>query len=243
MHRIDPYWIAVAIGTYFLLLLIIGRLTARKNDNSTFFIANRNAPWYLVAFGMIGTSISGITFISIPGTVGFAGFSYFQVVLGYILGYLVIAFILMPMYYRLNLISIYVYLKQRYGVHAYKTGSFYFLLSRSVGSALRLMLAVSVFQIFIFNEIGIPFQVSVIISMVLILLYSIRGGIKTIIWTDALQTFFLILSLILTIVFLTQRMGFDLGESIDAIYNSNYSRIIHTDWLDKNFFWKQFFGG
>ncbi len=231
------------IGLYFVMLLIVARFTTRKNDNATFFTANRESPWYLVAFGMIGTSISGVTFISIPGEVGKVSFSYFQIVLGYFFGYLVIMYLLLPLYYRLNLISIYTYLQTRFGESAYKTGSFFFLLSRTLGSALRLFLAAMVFQIFIFDQLKFPFELSVIISMALILLYSIRGGIKTIVFTDTLQTLFLVGSLLLTIYFISDRLGWSLGETYTQIKASPMSQMFFWDYKDNNFFWKQFLSG
>jgi Na+/proline symporter len=242
---------AAIVCSYFLVLLIIARLTTKKNDNQTFFTANRNSPWYLVAFGMIGTSISGITFISIPGDVGafikgttqFNAFYYFQIVIGYFFGYLVIIKVLLPLYYRLNLTSIYTYLEGRYGPRSYATGAFFFLLSRSLGSALRLMVAATVFQIFIFDDLGVPFWLTVSISMLLILLYSIRGGIKTIIWTDTLQTFFLVLALILTIIFLNNRLGYDIFSSAKTITHSPFSKIFSWDYKDNYFFVKQFLAG
>lgn len=234
---------AVVVSSYFIILLIVARLTTRKNDNQTFFTANRNSPWYLIAFGMIGTSISGVTFISIPGKVDAVAFSYFQIVIGYFFGYLVIAKILLPLYYKLNLTSIYTYLETRFGKRTYKTGAFFFLLSRTLGSALRLLLAVNVFYVIIFKSLGVPFEVAVIISMGLILLYSIRGGVKTIIWTDTLQTLFLIASLILTIIFLNQQLHFNITQSVRFITESRYSKIFFWDFRDNNFFLKQFFSG
>jgi Na+/proline symporter len=238
-----PYLTATVVGTYILLLLIIARLTSKKNDNQTFFTANRSSPWFLVAFGMIGTSISGVTFISIPGKVDAVAFSYFQIVLGYFFGYLAIAYVLLPLYYKLNLTSIYTYLETRFGIRTYKTGAFFFLLSRTLGSALRLLLAVNVFFVIIFKEMGVPFEVAVIISMLFILAYSIRGGVKTIIWTDTLQTLFLIASLILTIIFLNHSLNLNLGSSVRFIAESKYSKIFFWDYHDNNFFLKQFFSG
>jgi Na+/proline symporter len=238
-----PLITAIVVGTYILILLIIARITSKKNDNQTFFTANRTSPWFLVAFGMIGTSISGVTFISIPGKVDAVAFSYFQIVIGYFFGYLTIAMVLLPMYYKLQLTSIYTYLESRFGKQTYKTGAFFFLLSRTVGSALRLLLAVNVFYVVIFKQLGVPFEVAVIISMLFILLYSIRGGVKTIIWTDTLQTIFLIASLILTIVFLNNYLDFNLAKSVDFIASSKYSKIFFWDYHDNNFFLKQFFSG
>ncbi len=238
-----PLLTATVVSVYIILLLIIARLTSRKNDNQTFFTANRSSPWFLVAFGMIGTSISGVTFISIPGQVNSIAFSYFQIVIGYFFGYLVIAFVLLPLYYRLQLTSIYSYLETRFGRGTYKTGAFYFLLSRSVGSALRLMLAVNVFYVIIFQQLGVPFEIAVVISMLFILVYSIRGGVKTIIWTDTLQTFFLIASLVLTVIFLNKHLNFNLMDSIHSIASSKYSQVFFWDFHGRNFFVKQFFAG
>lgn len=234
---------AIVVASYFLILMLIARLTAKKNDNSTFFTANRSSAWYLVAFGMIGTSISGITFISIPGEVVNIGFSYFQIVLGYFFGYIIIANVLLPLYYKLNLTSIYTYLEGRYGTNTYKTGAFFFLLSRSLGASIRLFLAAMVFQVFIFKELNFPFELSVVLSMAFILLYSIRGGIKTIVWTDTLQTIFLVASLIITIIFINNYFDFSIMESVRAVADSSYSKIFNWDYKDNNFFVKQFLSG
>lgn len=242
-HLMTPLLTATVVGTYILLLLIIARLTSKKNDNQTFFTANRSSPWFLVAFGMIGTSISGVTFISIPGQVDSIAFSYFQIVIGYFFGYLTIAMVLLPLYYKLHLTSIYTYLDTRFGINTYKTGAFFFLLSRTLGSALRLLLAVNVFYVIIFKALGVPFEVAVIISMLFILLYSIRGGVKTIIWTDTLQTLFLIASLVLTIIFLNKYLSLNVIDSIKFIAESKYSKIFFWDYHDNNFFMKQFFSG
>src|SRR5699024_10547555 len=188
---------------YFAVMILISYLTSRKSsDNDTFFIANRNSKWYLVAFGMIGTSLSGITFISVPGTVHTDAFSYFQFVLGNVIGYVIIALVLMPLYYKMKLTSIYTYLEHRFGFWSYKTGAFFFLISRLIGSAFRLFLVAIVLQHFIFDTWGVPFWVTVAVSLLLIWAYTHRGGLKTIIITDTLQTFFLISAVILSIVFI-----------------------------------------
>src|SRR5690625_1660578 len=198
---------------YFILLLFIAYFTSRKStDNETFFIANRNSKWYLVAFGMIGTSISGVTFISVPGTVSTDAFSYFQFVLGNAVGYVIIALVLMPLYYKLQLTSIYTYLEHRFGFWSYKTGAFFFLISRLIGSAFRLFLVAIVLQHFIFDTWEVPFWVTVAVSLLLIWTYTHRGGLKTIIITDTLQTFFLISAVILSIVFIGKSMHLSLGE-------------------------------
>jgi Na+/proline symporter len=228
---------------YFLVLIAVSLYTARGADTNTFFTANKQSPWYLVAFGMIGTSLSGVTFISVPGAVGKIQMSYFQVVLGYGLGYWVIGTILMPLYYRLNLISIYSYLEQRFGFWSYKTGSAFFLLSRTVGSAVRMYIAVQVLQLAIFNQLGVPFEGTVLIAMALIFVYTFKGGVKTIIVTDTLQTFFLLTALVLTIYLIGQRMNWGIGEMISQIHHSPYSSIWVWDWADKHYFVKDLLSG
>ncbi|MDT8887359.1 sodium:solute symporter [Aquirufa regiilacus] len=231
------------LAIYFGLLLVISYITSRGADTNDFFTANRQSPWWLVAFGMIGTSISGLTFISVPGAVGKTYFTYYQVILGHSLGYLTIALVLMPLYYRLNLISIYGYLEKRFGFWAYKTGSAFFLLSRTIGSAARLYLAVNVLQIAIFEPIGVPFVLTVFISIALIWLYTHRGGVKTIIWTDTLQTLFLLVALFITIVLVGQQMHMGIGEMIETIQKSPYSHMFEWDWKNPHFFGKDFLAG
>ncbi len=231
------------LAIYFGLLLVISYITSRGADTNDFFTANRQSPWWLVAFGMIGTSISGLTFISVPGAVGKTYFTYYQVILGHSLGYLTIALVLMPLYYRLNLISIYGYLETRFGFWAYKTGSAFFLLSRTIGSAARLYLAVNVLQIAIFEPIGVPFVLTVFISIALIWLYTHRGGVKTIIWTDTLQTLFLLVALFITIVLVGQQMNMGMGEMIQTIDKSPYSHMFEWDWKHPHFFGKDFLAG
>lgn len=231
---------------YFAVLLIIAYLTSRKSsDNDTFFIANRNSKWYLVAFGMIGTTISGVTFISVPGTVNSDAFSYFQFVLGNAVGYVIIAMVLMPLYYRLNLTSIYTYLEQRFGFWSYKTGAFFFLVSRVIGSAFRLFLVVIVLQHFILDTWGVPFWITVAVSLLLIWTYTFRGGLKTIIITDTLQTFFLMASVLLSIYFIGKSMHLDIKGLFDTVKNSHYSRIFFlSDFMEgKHNFIKYFLGG
>ncbi len=234
---------AAVVAIYFIILLYVGYLTAKKSDNASFFTGNRSSPWYLIAFGMIGTSISGVTFISVPGDVGKISFSYLQFVFGNFFGYLIIIGILLPLYYRLNLTSIYSYLGERYGTTTHKTGAFFFLLSRTIGAAARLYLVAMVFQIFIFDNWHFPFYLSVILSVGLILTYSIKGGIKTIIWTDTLQTVFLVSALILTIIFINHSLHINFIDSLSLIKNSNYSKLFFWDYSDKNFFLKQFLSG
>ncbi len=234
--------ISVITG-YFLLLVLISRLTSKGADSATFFTANRQSPWYLVAFGMIGASLSGVTFISVPGEVGNSFFSYFQVVLGYLLGYFVIAAVLLPIYYRLKLISIYSYLEQRFGFWSYKTGAFFFLLSRSIQAAFRLFLVASVLQVFLFDQLGVPFWVSVLITIILIWVYTYKGGIKTIVWTDTLQTLFMLTAAVATFVIIMNSMDMSLGEAIKSIRADRMSETFFWDWNNGKNFFKQFFTG
>ncbi len=231
------------LAIYFALLLVISYYTSKGADTNAFFTANRQSPWWLVAFGMIGTSISGLTFISVPGAVGKTSFTYFQLILGHSLGYLTIALVLMPLYYRMNLISIYGYLEKRFGFWSYKTGSAFFLLSRTIGSAARLYLAVNVLQIAIFAPIGVPFVVTVFISIALIWLYTHRGGVQTIIWTDTLQTLFLLIALFITIYLVGQQMNMGFGDMIQTISDSKFSHMFEWDWKNPHFFGKDFLAG
>ncbi|MBL4710574.1 MAG: sodium:solute symporter [Flavobacteriales bacterium] len=236
--------IAGIVAIYFIFLIIISRLTAQKGDNDSFFLGSRNSPWYLVAFGMIGTSLSGVTFISVPGWVGTSQFSYLQMVLGYLLGYIVVANVLMPLYYRLKLTSIYTYLDQRFGFWSYKTGAFYFLLSRTIGAAFRLYLVANVLQIAIFNDWGIPYYLTVAITILLIWVYTSKGGIKTIVWTDALQTLFMLLAVGVAIYQIGGQMELNFADLINRIDSSSYSKVFFfEDWRASNFFWKQFLSG
>ncbi|RDB04816.1 sodium:solute symporter [Runella aurantiaca] len=240
----SPYIALSILIVYFIVLIAVSIYTSRGADTNTFFTANKQSPWYLVAFAMIGTSLSGVTFISVPGAVGKIQFSYFQVVLGYILGYLFIGTVLMPLYYRLNLVSIYSYLEQRFGFWAYKTGSAFFLLSRTLGSAVRLYVAAQVLQLAMYNGLGIPFEVSVAITIALIWVYTFKGGIKTIIITDTLQTTFLVTAVALTIYLVANQLDFSFGGMVSAIADSEYSRIFFfDDPKDNKYFWKQFLSG
>lgn len=239
-----PTLVVSVIGIYFLALILISQLTSKGADTDTFFTANRQSPWYLVAFGMIGASLSGVTFVSVPGNVGKIGFGYFQVVLGYIFGYWAIIKILMPLYYRMNLVSIYGYLESRFDTWAYKTGAFFFLVSRSVGSSLRLYLAATILQLFLFDAWGVPFFVTVITTIVLIWVYTYRGGIKTIVYTDTFQTFFLISAVVIAVWQISSELGLSFSGLVDTIQNSSYSRIFYFDDVNSGlFFPKQFFGG
>jgi SSS family transporter len=229
---------------YFLVLIIISYITGKNDSNVDFFKAGKQSPWYLVAFGMIGASLSGVTFISVPGWVEASQFSYFQVVLGYMVGYVVVAFVLLPVYYKLNLTSIYEYLFQRFGFVSHKTGAFFFFVSRVLGAAFRLYLVAIVLQQFVFSEWNVPFEITVIISILLIWIYTFRGGIKTIVWTDTLQTLFMITAVVLSIYFITNSLGWSFSEFLESEELKSYSTIFNTDSiLDKNYFLKSFFGG
>jgi len=239
----NPLLVASLLSGYFLLLIIVAYLTSRKATTDTFFTANRKSPWFVVAFGMIGTTISGVTFISVPGEVGNSAFTYFQFVMGIFFGYLIIAFVLLPVYYRMNLVSIYSYLEERLGFFSYKSGSFIFLLSRTIGAAFRMYLVAEVLQLAFFAHYGVPFGVTVLISILLIWIYTTRGGVKTIIWTDSLQTIFLISAVILTIYFIFSSFGWSLGEMIRKVEASPHSKVFDWDWRSGKFFVKQFVAG
>lgn len=239
----SPQFILLSFIIYTALLFFVTYLTSRKANNETFFIGNKVSPWYVVAYGMIGASLSGVTFVSVPGWVGSTQYSYMMMVLGYLVGYFVIATILMPMYYRLNLTSIYSYLEQRFGFWSYKTGSFFFILSRVIGASFRIFLVVNVLQIFVFDAWNIPFGVTVLIFISLVLLYTYKGGIKTIVWTDTLQTTFMLLAVILSVVFIMRDLNFSFSDLLAQIRESQYSKVIYSDWQDKRFFIKQFFSG
>lgn len=240
----NPQVVLLVISAYFLLLFLISWFTSRKVTADTFFTGDRQSPWFLVAFGMIGASLSGVTFISVPGEVGNSNFFYFQVVLGYTLGYFTIAKVLLPLYYRLNLVSIYSYLEDRFGFWSYKTGSFFFILSRALGSSLRMYLVASVLQLILFDSLGIPFWVSVLITVGLIWLYTHRGGIKTVVWTDTLQTAFMLASVVITIILIGKDLEIkSLGDYISAVAQDDRSRIFNWDWKAGTNFFKQFISG
>ena len=240
---------------YFIILLLISYLTSKSDSNESFFVGDRKSPWYIVAFGMIGASLSGITFISIPGSVAkFSSelglvpsdqFSYMQMVFGYFFGYIIVAFVLLPIYYKINLTSIYGYLKERFGNWSYKTGSAFFLLSRLTGASIRLLLVSSVLQLILFDEIGIPFELTVVTSVLLIWIYTNRGGIKTIIWTDTLQTFFMLAAVITTVFLIVDNLNLNEKTGfINEINQSGFSKIFYFEnWHDSNYFWKHFLGG
>ncbi|MEX1003379.1 MAG: sodium:solute symporter [Crocinitomicaceae bacterium] len=229
---------------YFLVLLLISYFTGRKADNDTFFTGNRNNKWYVVAFGMIGASLSGVTFISIPGIIQGSGFTYLQMALGYIIGYAIISFVLLPLYYRMNLTSIYSYLGSRFGQKTYKMGAGFFIVSRLIGAALRLYLVANVLQTFVFDQIGVPFEATVALSILLIWVYTFKGGIKTIIWTDTLQTLFMLISVGLSIYFISDDLNMAIGEIYPAIDAAGMADMWQTkDPLASDYWWKGVLGG
>jgi len=239
----SPTLIFTSFIVYTLLLFVVSWFTSRKADNQSFFIGNKKSPWFVVAYGMIGASLSGVTFISIPGWVGTTGYTYFVIVLGYVLGYVVITTILLPLYYKLNLTSIYTYLEQRFGKRAYTTGAIFFLISRIIGASFRMFLVVSVLQFFVFDHFGIPFWMTVVLFMVLIQLYTMKGGIKTIVWTDTLQTTFMILAVIVSIVLILQNMQTGFLTMVEIVWDSDLSKIVVTDIDSKQNFFKLLLSG
>lgn len=243
MTNLSVPFLLLIIALYFLVLLGLSWWKGRNANAEGYFLGNKSSPWYLVAFGMIGDSLSGVTFVSVPGKVGLEQFAYLQIVLGYLLGYWVIAYILLPLYYKLNLTSIYTYLGGRFGIEAQKTGSVYFLLSRTIGAAFRLFISAKVLQVFLFDQLGIPFVVSVSGIILLILLYTLRGGIRSLIWTDTFQSLFLILGVVLTGWSIMQQLDWSFSETVRQISASEYSTIFNWDPKSKLYFWKQFISG
>jgi len=237
-----PAYIILLIVAYFSVLILISYLTGKSADNKTFFKANNSSPWYLVAFGMIGASLSGVTFISVPGWVEGQNMSYFQMVLGYVVGYAVIGLVLLPLYYRLNLTSIYTYLEDRFGKYSYKTGASFFLLSRTIGAAFRLFLVANVLQIILFDAYGIPFWVTVSITILLIWLYTFKGGIKTIVWTDTLQTLFMLIAVGVCIYTISDEM--EISNIFSYVADNDLSKTFFFEDVNAgNYFWKRFLAG
>lgn len=242
----SPILIISCIGLYFGGLLLIAYLTSKNSTADSYFSGNHASPWYAVAFGMIGDSLSGVTYISVPGKVGGANFSYLQLVLGYFVGYFIISKVLLPIYYKMNLISIYTYLETRFGKHTQKTGAFFFILSRILGASGRLYLAAGVIQFFVFDQIQsvhVPFWLSVSVILVLMLLYTYKGGIKTLVWTDTFQSLFLVLGVVVSIAIIIDKMDIGFGQAVSNIANSEYSKTFFWDWRKSNFFVKEFIGG
>ena len=240
---IAPIYILLFIAAYFGVLLLISWLTSRGADEASYFLGNKQSKWYLVAFGMIGDSLSGVTFISVPGLIAKDKFGYLQVVLGYILGYIIIGKILLPIFYSRNLTSIYTYLKTRFGFYSEKTGAFYFIVSRLLGAGARLFLAINVLQLFLFEALEIPFALSAAIVIVMILIYTVKGGIKTLVWTDVFQSSFLLMAVIFSIVAIANQLNLSLPKLASTIIDSPNNQIFFWDWMPKSFFPKQFIGG
>lgn len=228
---------------YFLLLLSVAWYTSRNSDNESFFIGNRRSNWMLVAFGMIGTSLSGVTFVSVPGAVGSTNFHYFQVVIGYLFGYIVIAFVLIPLYYRMNLTSIYTYLENRFGINAHKAGAFFFIVSRTVGATARLYLVIIILQLFILDKLGVPFLITTLVILLMILLYTFEGGVKTIIYTDTLQTTGMLVGLVVCIIFITKSLGTDLSGAYAMMSEKGYTKIFDWNVNSGSFALKHIVGG
>lgn len=239
-----PVIVILTIAAYFLLLMLVGRLSSRGADNSTFFTGGRTAPWPVVAFAMVGAMISGVTFISVPGMVVGKGYAYLQMVLGFIVGYIVIAFVLVPLFYRRNLISIYGYLEERFGRGTYRTGAWFFFASKMLGAAVRFFVVCAVLQFLVFEPLGVPFIFNVAATIALIWLYTVNGGVKTLIWTDTLKSFCLIDSVVLCIYFVARNLGLDFGGMVSAIGSHPSSRMFFfDDPMAGTYFWKQFIAG
>ena len=243
--NLTPQILLLVLASYFFLLYLISKKTSKSATNLDFFNGSKKSPWFVVAFGMVGASLSGVTFISIPGWVHSTQFSYLQMVMGYAVGYTVIMYVLLPLYYKRDLISIYGYLNQRFGSYSHKTGSAFFILSRIIGASFRLYLVTMVLHDFIFVYFGVPFWLTVLISLMLIWSYTVKAGIKTIIWTDTLQTFFMIAAVIVAVITISTQLQMDLSTVVNEIKNSDYAQIFFFDggWSDKNNFFKQFLGG
>ena len=239
-----PTTIIITITAYFAVVLLISWFTGRKSDNAGFFSGNRRQSWYVVAFAMIGSAMSGVTFVSVPGMVGVSGFGYMQMALGFIAGQLVIAFVLVPLFYRMNLVSIYGYLEERLGVSSYRTGAWFFFISKMLGASVRLYLVCISLQLMVFGPLGIPFWVNVMVTVLILLLYTFRGGVKAVIWIDFLKTFCMLVSIILCTVFISKALGFNFREMTASVSGSGMSRMFWFDDPDHpQFFLKQFFGG
>ena len=240
----SPIAILITIAAYFVILFTISYIAGRKADNEGFFVGNRKSTWYVVAFAMIGSSISGVTFVSVPGMVAASGFSYLQMVLGFVAGQIIIAFVLIPLFYRMNLVSIYEYLENRFGISSYKTGAWFFFISKMLGAAVRLFLVCLTLQLLVFEPFHLPFILNVIITVALVWLYTFRGGVKSLIWTDSLKTFCLVVSVVLCIYYIASELNLGFGSMIATISENDFSRMFFFDDVnDKRYFFKQFLAG
>ncbi len=228
---------------YFVALLVIAYYASKGANNESFFIGKKNSSWLLVAYGMIGTSLSGVTFMSVPGGVNAGHFGYLQVVIGYLIGYMVVAFVLLPLYYKMNLTSIYSYLENRFGIVAYKTGASFFILSRTLGATIRIYLVIKTLQFIMLDSFGIPFALTVFVILLMILLYTYKGGVKTIVITDTLQTTFMLLALVVTIGVIMSQLNFSMNDVVSSLQSKGYSQVFHYDWKAKNYFLKHILGG
>jgi Na+/proline symporter len=240
----DPILILISIVIYFAVIFGISRLSSRKADNESFFVGNRKSPWYVVAFAMIGAAISGVTFVSVPGMVAASGFSYLQMAMGFAVGQIIIALILIPLFYRMNLTSIYGYLESRFGISSYKTGAWFFFISKMLGASVRLFLVCAVLQFLLFDHFGIPFVFSVAISIALVWLYTYKGGVKTLIWTDSFKTLCLVVSVVMCICYISSGMNLNFAGMLRSIGDHDYSQIFFFDDInDRRYFFKQFLAG
>lgn len=240
----DPILILITIVAYFAVLFGISYITSRKADNESFFVGNRKSSWYIVAFAMIGSAISGVTFVSVPGMVAVNNFAYLQMVIGFAVGQFIIAFVLIPLFYKMNLTSIYEYLENRFGISSYKTGAWFFFISKMLGAAVRLFLVCAVLQFLVFEPFGLPFILNVAVSVALVWLYTYKGGVKTLIWTDSFKTLCLIVSVVMCIYYIASDMDFGFGSMLSAINDNDYSQIFFFDDInDKRYFFKQFLAG
>jgi Na+/proline symporter len=238
----QAFIIAILIA-YFGVLLVISHYTSKNSTSQSFFTGDKKSPWYLVAFGMIGTSLSGVTFVSVPGTVTANGFYYYQMVLGFFIGYFIVAYVLLPLYYKYNLSSIYRYLEYRLGFAAYKWGAGYFILSRTLGATVRLYLVINVLQLFVFDSVGVPFWLSTIIIIAMIIAYTFRGGVKTIVWTDTLQTVFMLLALVVCIIAIQGELNWSWSHIWNQMSEGDMTKLWSTDPMRKDFMWKHIIGG
>jgi len=239
-----PLAVIITVLSYFVVMFAVSWISSRGSDNASFFTGNRKSNWLVVAFAMIGSTMSGVTFVSVPGMVGASAFGYMQMCLGFIAGYLVIAYVLVPLFFKLNVVSIYQYLENRFGVSSYKTGAWFFFISKILGASVRLFLVCLTLQLLIFDPLGLPFFLNVLISVAIVFVYTFRGGVKSVIWTDTLKTFCMILAVVLSIIFIAKNLGLDFGGIVATIKNSPQSRVfVFDDVNSAQYFWKQFLGG
>ena len=240
----SPVLVLITIAAYFAILFTISYIAGRKADNAGFFVGNRKSTWYVVAFAMIGSSISGVTFVSVPGMVATSNFSYLQMVLGFVAGQFIIAFLLIPLFYKMNLVSIYEYLENRFGLSSYRTGAWFFFISKMLGAAVRLFLVCLTLQLLVFDPLKLPFILNVIATVTLVWLYTFRGGVKSLIWTDSLKTFCLVVSVVLCIYYIASDLNLSFTGMVNTVVDSDFSRFFFFDDVnDKRYFFKQFLAG